>query len=371
MSRFDRIVLVSFLIFLTLPSVMHLLEAPSLESSIEQRRLADLPSMPTSARAVSLLPGQIDAYLNDHFGLRRVMVLLYSRLLRSIGDSVSNKVMNGRDGWLFLKNDAAIAQVTGRVRDEERLIEAWVNLLKRHADRLGSRGVRFVFVPIPNKHAIYTEYLPLWLQPNTDSMNQREILIRIARENKINAVDLKPLLTSLKRHRKTYYRTDTHWAETTAFRSYQAIYSAAMPNDIKFMLHEDDLEWHGKFFSGDLANMLNLNGILREEVQRARFVGNSRVTARSRISDNPWGGWRNSLVTTSSLSAAPRVMVVGDSFTKGSHMFWEESTSRFVWTHHRGGDFDMTLVDRFKPDIVIFQIIERSLAEIEPGIPIK
>lgn len=299
------------------------------------------------------------------------MLRLHSRLLRSIGDSPSNRVMYGRDGWLFIKDDAAIAQVTGRLRNKERLNEAWINLLKWHADRLESRGVRFVFVPIPNKHVIYTEYLPFWLQPNTDSMHQREILIRLARENKINSVDVKPLLTSLKRHGQTYYRTGTHWTETAAFRAYQAIYSASMPNDIKFMLHEDNLEWHGKFFSGDLANMLNLNGVLQEEVQRSRFVGSSRVTARTTISDHPGWGWRNSSVTTSSLSAAPRVMVVGDSFTTASRMFWEESTSRFVWTHHWGGDFDITLVDRFKPDVVIFQIIERSLAGFEPGIPIK
>ena len=58
--RSDFIALLGFFVLLTLPLVMHILKAPSRDSSIEKRQLAELPPIPTNTREVRLFPEKID-----------------------------------------------------------------------------------------------------------------------------------------------------------------------------------------------------------------------------------------------------------------------------------------------------------------------
>ena len=68
------------------------------------------------------LPRQIDAYLRDHFGLRKMLIHWYALLNQGVFRSGNASVMYGRDGWMFYQNDDMVLQSAGLVRRDDRVI---------------------------------------------------------------------------------------------------------------------------------------------------------------------------------------------------------------------------------------------------------
>lgn len=47
-------------------------------------------------------PREVDAFMQDHFGLRMALLGLHSRIKFSMGDSTNPDVTIGKSGWIFL-----------------------------------------------------------------------------------------------------------------------------------------------------------------------------------------------------------------------------------------------------------------------------
>jgi hypothetical protein len=93
--------------FLALPAAL-LLAAPLLFtsskanlSSDELRVLATAPPFPQTMIDAMNLPEQIDAWLQDHFGLRRVLIHAYAILTQLVLRSGNTSVFIGRKGAMF------------------------------------------------------------------------------------------------------------------------------------------------------------------------------------------------------------------------------------------------------------------------------
>ena len=73
-----------------------------------------------------------------------------------------DKVVEGKDGWLFLATDTnhVIHQHTGRLRFSRRELEDWRHVLETRDRVAGARGDPVPFIVPPNTHAVYPEYLP-------------------------------------------------------------------------------------------------------------------------------------------------------------------------------------------------------------------
>ena len=57
----------------------------------------------------------------------------------------------------------------------------------------------------------------------------------------------------------------------------------------------------------------------------------------------------------------PCVLVFHDSFIWGMCKFLKESVGRTVLVHHSGLGFDAEVVEKEKPDIVIYEVVERGV----------
>ena len=79
----------------------------------ELRPRALLPEIPHSAREWRVLSGKLDAYLRDHFGLRRAMIHAHAALVHRMLHSGSAMVQIGSDGWLFLATKRHCSKVPG------------------------------------------------------------------------------------------------------------------------------------------------------------------------------------------------------------------------------------------------------------------
>src|SRR5262249_9229156 len=136
-----------------------LVRSPDLASlAREKRRPAALPSVAPSAAAVKALPGKFEQFFNDRLAFREPLLELYARIkVDEFGVSSSDKVILGRDDWLFADETKFAARGSRTADDQVRL---WTDALRTRRDWCTARGVEYVLLPTPEKHTIYPEFLP-------------------------------------------------------------------------------------------------------------------------------------------------------------------------------------------------------------------
>ena len=158
----DRILTALFLIVLFLPALMTGASHEEAHGRLEEKRqLAKRPGFPEEVDAVIAFPRQFEAYFNDHFQLREVLIRSHNRLKIKLLKKLPQKdVLLGRDGWFFYTRNNLLQDFLGleplsteALHDRQRLLEA-----KR--DWLASQGIPYLFVVAPNKQTIYPEKMP-------------------------------------------------------------------------------------------------------------------------------------------------------------------------------------------------------------------
>ena len=81
----------------------------------EGRRLAPPPAAPDDLAGWIALPGQVDAYLKDRFGLRHAMIKLHKDLTHPVLLKVNTAALIGRDGRMFYVGNEMVRQSAGLV----------------------------------------------------------------------------------------------------------------------------------------------------------------------------------------------------------------------------------------------------------------
>ncbi len=115
---------------------------------------------------------------------------------------VNSKVLMGSNGWLFLTSRVKVNG--GENQLGSRRSAAYMGALSR---RLGSMGMRHVFVPLPRKGVIAEEFLPLGANLGR---SHDEVFIRSSRMHGVETVDLLSAWGAAS-DSEIYRRTDTHW----------------------------------------------------------------------------------------------------------------------------------------------------------------
>nr|WP_315213983.1 hypothetical protein [uncultured Duganella sp.] len=97
---------IALVALLSVPAVAGALRAGDQRG--ENRALSALPAMPAHWPGVLALPGKMDAWINDHFGFRGVLLRAHNRLrYRLFGEFPSVQMTAGRHGRIFLTSHNA------------------------------------------------------------------------------------------------------------------------------------------------------------------------------------------------------------------------------------------------------------------------
>ncbi len=145
--------------------------------------------------------------------------LVYKFLDRSM---VQDKVIVGKDGFLFLGNqyNNVLHQTNGIIRASNKEIEQWSDRLKTLQEWYEKRGIKFIVVIAPNKHSIYRDKLPDWMQ--YEGKNVTDAIVATAYTKKINLLDLREVFAKYKINsaKLLYQKSDTHWNNIAAGIAY-------------------------------------------------------------------------------------------------------------------------------------------------------
>ncbi len=321
-------------------------------SSIEARSLAPPPTIPEDFTAWRTLPRQTDAYLQDHFGLRRIFLQAYGFIMsRAPLQTGKPLVLTGSHGWMFLRADQMLQLSAGLVRRDEQVTET-ADLLATMHTLLAARGARLLVASPPNSATIYADQLPLWAR-NRGQRTEYDALLDDLAARGVPAVDLRPALIAARTEGKVYHMHDTHWTAFGAVTAFNAIVEADSRPDWKL----DPTRVLGApetFVGGDLARLLGTADDVKETDRLLTLPSGKREPL-----DN-----RKQFATALSTSdrSGPTIMIIGDLFTEGFFApMLLQNTGRVVWLLNDLCRFDWKWIDQLRPDEVWWMPTERFI----------
>ena len=367
-SRFtDSAVAILFAAAISAPLLGAILLQDDQSSSMEKRKLNPMPGNPVSVKEVRRYPEKFDKYYQDSFGFRNDLLRVYAGTKLMIGDSPSEKVLLGKDGWLFYRgsaDDDLFNAIRGIRQYQSSELKQYAKVLQARKNWLEARGIKYVFVIAPNKHSIYREFLP----DHLFQVNQRTITDEFAEymteHTSVPVIDLRhPILEQKGPNSLLYFRTDTHWnkyGSSIAQYEIAKILQSFFPEQISPISYDHDDFKVRTGTGGDLSVLIGFRDKFTENYPRPRL---DKCTRRKPLAD---GNYTETLRTACGKSAINAV-VFGDSFLQWLHpymsLYFNRST--YIW---KKMDFPTlkSFVDRENPDVVIEEMVERTLTRIPP-----
>jgi hypothetical protein len=366
----DRASVASFFVLLALPLVLAIAQPDSSISANEQRGLARLPEIDFQPASLAALPAALDRYYDDHLGLRNDMIRAWAWLqIELFGVSPSPSLVVGKQGWLFLGDDSALAQYRGTARFEPADLEEWTRVLEERRSWLASRGIEYLVVLVPNKHRMYAEFMPDSLPRIRDESQLDQLVDHLGRESDVPFLDLRDVLLAEKSKHRIYHRTDTHWNDLGAYASYRAIIerlAARLPSLSKHELLRvrfTERETPGL----GLARIVGLSSAYPEQSLDLHIEGpRAAVPERKRAAHEQRVQRQLPLAMGTGDASLPRAVMFRDSFANALIPFLSESFERilYVWNPDVLGPG----VEHAEPDVVIQEITERFLGRTPLGI---
>lgn len=333
----------------------------------EKRLPNPIPALPNTYTELKNFPAKADAYLDDHFGFRSTLVATYNFCLTKLGASPSEKVTTGKNGWLYYTAADMVAQYRGENRFENDELSQWIQSMAARKEWLAEKGIPFIIVVAPNKMTIYPEYLPDWVTKVNEVTRFDQLMSELTMKPVLDLLDLRPVLLAEKNTRPVYYQTDSHWNYHGAFagyceilnrvKAYFPIVAGVAPQNVSLTFSP------GK--GRDLAQMLNISDLITEPYNDGyHLLFKSNVLSTTHFSDA-----RYPMKVETRLKGLPRALIFRDSFSIPLEPFFNETFSEVLYVNRDRMRFDEVLIEKTKPNIVIYVIVERALP-IMPHNPI-
>ncbi|RJP80133.1 MAG: tetratricopeptide repeat protein [Desulfobacteraceae bacterium] len=263
----QHVLFAAFLLIISMPSVF-MLVTPRFEiSKSEKRKLATLPQFSLSKQSLKELPAKLEAYLNDHFGYRDTHLFFNSYIkVKMLGISPVEKVVIGKENWLYLNDWRSIEDYMGLQTPQEVQLKAWKLLFEKRKKWLEKQGIAYLFVIVPDKQTIYPEYLPDYITKTGNQTRLDCLLEYLDGKFDENILDLRPAFLKAKHLDLLYYITDTHWNQLGAYLGYKEILErirSHFPNNPGLV--DLPIQKSYKNATGlDLANMINMEKFYKD-----------------------------------------------------------------------------------------------------------
>lgn len=167
-----------------------------------------------------------DLYVCDTCGTKYRMNITAKKIDRSeYPIRYSNLAIRGRDNWLFYAGDQSLAYYQGTNLLSEDDMREYTSSIQRLHELCEERGIKLVFMVLPNKEQVYSEHMPTLGVENTYKRTER-FVDYIKEHSDANIIFPQAELKGAKPYWRVYYKYDTHWNKAGAFIGTQAMYKA-------------------------------------------------------------------------------------------------------------------------------------------------
>jgi hypothetical protein len=357
--------IILFMGLISLPAAWNLAGPREASGGAERRQLAARPELKLTRHGLQLFPDQFEAFFSDHFGLRTTLIHWLDRAEVSwLKVSSSPKVILGKKDWLFL-TEAPVAkgcQPSEPFTPDQ--LTRWQKMLEARHDWLARRGIRYLVVLVPEKQTIYPEELPRKYRPfQTQGTRLDQLISHLHAHSDVPVLDLREPLRQAKSHERLYHLTDAHWNERGAYVGYRRIVEtleAWLPG-MEPWPRSDFNDVAVSEPSGDCARLLGVDHELREEFLKL-VPKRPYLTQGSTDGFPPAPAWISPpFAMYQANPRLPRAVMFCDSFTSSMFPFLAQHFQRIAFIWQIFPTFDMAVVEREQPDVVIQEMVERKL----------
>lgn len=333
--------------------------APDLQ---EKRILAALPAPPTGLGDLNAYRKDMDAYVADHFPARPYLIGWLNAARLPFGVSGSERVIIGKQGWMFYDNDTHLGAVRNDPPFDAAGARQSLNFLAGRTEFLQQRGIKYLMVSPPQKEALYPQMAPSWFKASA----QRPAMVLPDAARAAGAGDLLYLYDGMeapaKSSMKLFSRHDTHWTGLGAYYGYvammhrlQAMGVGEAPRPLSDFQANPIALWGPR----DLALMLGVSSFVKMSYQdysdkatewrlRTTYLGEDR-------------SWTGPQVVETGLTGKPVLMMSRDSFSNALMPFLYGHFSKLILTHNQDGTWREDLINQYHPDVVVLEVIESGI----------
>lgn len=264
------------------------------------------------------------------------------------------KVIEGKDGWLFLANDGngVLEQHTGTRRLSDQQVEQWRQLLEARTALVEGREARYLFLVAPDAHGVYPEKLPDHVVP-ARKRSIHQLLDAFGEETPARFIYPLEGLRAARAKRDVFPLLDSHWNQFGAFVAYQRLLDELETVLPVRRLPEEEVAFLSLYVVGDLSYKLT------EPRKEARTFALMRAGSARLVEDNRILGGGAYVVTECPDAPDTSCLLFGDSYTYDILKFLAESFRRLVFAH--SSTFDESLIEREQPDLVLSLMAERFM----------
>ncbi|MCR5046956.1 MAG: hypothetical protein K6A42_10295 [Treponema sp.] len=322
----------------------------------ENRTLSAKPLLIKDGRFNGKFFADFDSYFKDRFGGRDVLIKVVNAV-NSVDRRRTEMALEGNDGWLYFLGDNNVEDFfkTNLLSDKE--IKNIKNEINEITNWCEQNGIQCLFVICPNKHSIYPEHYPY---PRPVGKTRADQMCQIFSDLEAPFVFSRDYLISQKEKNPypLYYETDTHWNPLGAYYSFEQIFEKIQnffPN-VDFPKIEYKANFSYSKASGDLLSMLGIKRVKSSQIAMVpvNAVDSDYYDLRQ-ISDEPGAA----LIATGKNKSLPTAMVFRDSFCIFLTQFLSPLFSRTEYYWRWFTEEDKALVLQNKPDLIIFESVER------------
>lgn len=276
----------------------------------------------------------------------------------AVDRAARDRVLQGREGWLFLQGDRndALGQHSGRISFDDRQLADLRGLMSRRRETAAAHGATWLTAVVPDKEMVYAEFLP----PEVALVDRRPIhdYLDVAADAGAPAIYMLEEMRQAAAAGDVYMRTDTHWNYRGAFVAYLAICRELQALGIDLdLVQEEWVEWSEEPKQGDLGSKL-----YPQVVEGSNLIASIFPSFGHLVYDNQVRNHGRVLIHEQEDRSRPTCLVFGESFGPNLLFFLKESFRRVVFVHT--SMLIPELIELERPDVVLSLPIERFLIQV-------
>lgn len=294
----------------------------------------------------------------------RMKYVASAPLVRSIvgynlNSSLSPRVYIGRNHHLYYALEDTTAQSAGDVYRRPEVMR-FVDIAAVLQRELRKDGADLVVAIPPNAQSVAIEDLPF--RPR-GKLREYDLALAELKNRGIKASDIRSALLAYGDGNALYKSTDTHWNNHGSLLAFNSVVTDA--GHPQWTIPTSALGPTASFPGGDLAELLGIQLYTHYMDSSIAFPPPDRPWESVSILRSPpfRKGFESHSYEKKGAGGGERVLILGDSFTQGWPSFFKSAVGldRIGWLHHSLCGFDFEDVRLFKPTLVIWMPVERSM----------
>lgn len=314
---------------------------------------------------VNKMEKEISLNFRRNFPLRADLFKAYYYIKKDFfgKDPIEGKVVDANNGWKFLGDEFsnAFVESKGLLVFSDNELRELKRILTNRNDWLKEQGIAFYLSVAPSKLSVYGDMIPIRQYERNTKMQQVDSLCQAIGVNYINLGADFPDPNKV----RLYHKTDSHWNDYAGFSAFNTLIhriSKDFPNTNFNPYSLDDITINTTIDPiGDLNEMLRIekkeswSHFDFKEAQAAQGIEEKSLPIRKGYHKNPSF---YELRYESPINDL-KLMTINDSFFGyiRRYMVNNFGNSLLLWDFK----FDKEIILSEKPDVVVYEIVERDL----------